>query len=233
MRHWPRSPRQCEGIRRRQDFPMGPRVRVPQKTACGLRRFGSNGSEGGREKITVYFPNRLGIITESVPNLRQARSRDFAGPKITASPALDRDVQHRWNQGAAGAIAQVKLERLRDLLVPVLENPSKAGEAHWTGVKVHGWLKEAARARSGLQHNSSRTGIRLRTVRYLHELGYSLRVRRPWPERQNEEERNAFLEQLRTWQADPAIELWFADECGVEGAAAAAEHNLGRDSCDT
>jgi hypothetical protein len=36
----------------------------------------------------------------------------------------------------------VKLERLRDLLVPVLENPSQAGEVHWTGVKVHGWLKE-------------------------------------------------------------------------------------------
>ena len=55
------------------------------------------------------------------------------------------------------------------------------------------------------------------TVRYLHELGYNLRVPRPWPERQKEEERNAFLVQLRTWQADPTIELWFADECGVEG----------------
>ena len=55
------------------------------------------------------------------------------------------------------------------------------------------------------------------TVRYLHELRYNLRVPRPWPERQNEEERNAFLDQLRTWQADPAVELWFADECGVEG----------------
>jgi sigma-54 interacting transcriptional regulator len=36
-------------------------------------------------------------------------------------------------------------------------------------------------------------------------------------ERQNEEKRGAFLEQVRTWQADPAVELWFADECGVEG----------------
>ena len=55
------------------------------------------------------------------------------------------------------------------------------------------------------------------TVRYLHELGYNLRVPRPWPERQNEEQRNIFLDQLRTWQADPTLELWFADECGVEG----------------
>ena len=55
------------------------------------------------------------------------------------------------------------------------------------------------------------------TVRYLHELGYNLRVPRPWPERQNEEQRNAFLDQLRRWQADAGLELWFADECGVEG----------------
>ena len=102
---------------------------------------------------------------------------------------------------------KVKLERLRDLLVPVLENPSQAGEVHWTGVKVHGWLREQLELEVGYST----------TVRYLHDLGYNLRVPRPWPERQNEEERSAFLEQLRIWQADPTIELWFADECGVAG----------------
>ena len=51
----------------------------------------------------------------------------------------------------------------------------------------------------------------------MRELGYNLRVPRPWPERQNEEQRHAFLDQLRLWQADPNLELWFADECGVEG----------------
>ena len=107
----------------------------------------------------------------------------------------------------AGRGRRVKIERVRDLLVPVLENPRQAGELHWTGVKIHGFLKEQL----GLEVGYSTT------VRYLHELGYNLRVPRPWPERQNEEERNAFLDQLRLWQADAAVELWFADECGVEG----------------
>jgi hypothetical protein len=49
------------------------------------------------------------------------------------------------------------------------------------------------------------------TARYLHQLGYNLRVLRPWPERQNEEQRNAFLDQPCTWQANPTVELWFAD----------------------
>ena len=42
----------------------------------------------------------------------------------------------------AGRGRRVKLECLRDLLVPVLENPRQAGELHWTGVKLHGYLKE-------------------------------------------------------------------------------------------
>ena len=40
---------------------------------------------------------------------------------------------------------------------------------------------------------------------------------RRWAERQNGEQRNAFLEQVRRWQANAGLELWFADECGVEG----------------
>ena len=50
----------------------------------------------------------------------------------------------------------------------------------------------------------------------IHELGYNLRVPRPG-RTQNEEQRRTFLDQLRTWQAEAGLELWFADECGVEG----------------
>lgn len=106
-----------------------------------------------------------------------------------------------------GRQRKVKLERVRDLLVPVLENPVQAGQVHWTGVKVHGYLKEQL-----CLDLSYRTAIR-----WLHELNFHLRVPRPWPERQNESERAAFLEQLRTWATDPSVKLWFSDECGVEG----------------
>ena len=106
-----------------------------------------------------------------------------------------------------GRPRKVKLERLRDLLVPVLENPSEAGQVHWTGVKLHGFLQEQLQMQLGYST----------TVRWLHELNYHLRVPQPWPERQNEEERKAFLEELRLLCAEPSVELWFSDECGVEG----------------
>jgi len=106
-----------------------------------------------------------------------------------------------------GRQRKVKLERVRDLLLPVLENPAQAGQVHWTGVKLHGYLKEQLCLDLGYRT----------AVRWLHELNYHLRVPRPWPERQNEPERQAFRQRLRTLAADPTVQLWFSDECGVEG----------------
>jgi transposase len=106
-----------------------------------------------------------------------------------------------------GRPRKVKLERVRDLLVPVLQNPAQAGVVHWTGVKLHGYLKEKLCVDLGYRT----------TIRWLHELNFHLRFPRPWPERQNESERQAFLERLRGWSADPTVKLWFSDECGVEG----------------
>ena len=106
-----------------------------------------------------------------------------------------------------GRPRKVKLERVRDLLVPVLENPATAGQVHWTGVKIHGYLKEQL---------SLELGYRT-AVRWLHELNFHLRVPQPWPERQNQEERKKFQEELRALCADPQVELWFGDESGFEG----------------
>jgi len=78
---------------------------------------------------------------------------------------------------------------------------------HWTGVKLHGYLKAQLQVELGYST----------TVRWLHELNFHLRVPQPWPERQNEAERKAFLEELQGLCADPNVELWFSDECGVEG----------------
>lgn len=102
---------------------------------------------------------------------------------------------------------KLKRERVRDLLLPVLENPAQAGVIHWTWVKLHGSLKEQLCMDLGYRT----------AVRWLHELDYHLRVPHPWPERQNEQQRQAFLEQLRTWTAESGVKLWFCDECGVEG----------------
>jgi transposase len=107
----------------------------------------------------------------------------------------------------SGRPRKIKLQRLRDLLVPVLEDPSQAGQLHWTGVKVHGWLKEQLCLELGYRT----------VIRYLHELDYNLRVPQRWPERQQESERAAFLEELAQLRTQEDVEFWYSDECGVEG----------------
>lgn len=107
----------------------------------------------------------------------------------------------------SGRPRRVKLQRIKDLLVPVLEDPKLAEQVHWTGVKLHGWLKETLQVELGYST----------LIRYLHELDYNLRVPQRWPERQNQEQRAAFLEELHALREQPNVEIWYGDECGVEG----------------
>lgn len=106
-----------------------------------------------------------------------------------------------------GRPRKVKLERVQDLLLPVLADPAKAGQVHWTGVKLHGYLKEQLAIELGYRT----------TIRWLHELDFHLRVPQPWPERQNQEQRQQFRHELERLATDPQVELWFSDESGIEG----------------
>ncbi len=107
----------------------------------------------------------------------------------------------------SGRPRKVKLQKVDDLLRPVLEDPSLAGQTHWTGVKLHGYLREAV----GVDISYSTT------LRYLHGLNDVLRVPRRFPLEADETLRQTFLQDLASLRADPQVEIWFADECGVEG----------------
>jgi transposase len=173
-------------------------------------------------------PEELRVAMEAAPNKRSyirlnairslllGISRATVAQQFCRTERLVRLWIEMFNRGGIDALItrarpgrprKVKLERVRDLLVPVLENPATAGQVHWTGVKIHGYLKEQL---------SLELGYRT-AVRWLHELNFHLRVPQPWPERQNEEERRKFQEELRALCANPQVELWFGDESGFEG----------------
>jgi len=105
--------------------------------------------------------------------------------------------------GAPRKITPEQTEKYRELIV----HPEQAGQAHWTGRKFHGWLSEQ------FDHE-----IGYRTVvRWLHEQDFRLKVPQPWPDRQDEERRQAFLQTLGVLLRDPDVDLWYLDEVGVEG----------------
>lgn len=125
---------------------------------------------------------------------------------------------HRFNEsGVDGLVSKprcgrprkVSVRRAGDLLVPVLEDPSLAGQEHWTARKLHGYLREEHGAELGYTT----------VLRYLREIGYTLKFPRPWATGPGKDEgaREAFAAKLSELKGDASARLWFSDETGVEG----------------
>jgi len=122
---------------------------------------------------------------------------------------------HDFNEsGIDGLIEKSRSGRPRRIpshldshLAEIIEKPDQVGVTHWTGVKFHGYLREQLDLEVGYRT----------VIRWLQGNHFRLKVPQPWSDRQDEIARNAFQNQLKTWLADEQIDLWYLDECGVEG----------------
>lgn len=92
-------------------------------------------------------------------------------------------------------------------LKELVNQPGTVDITHWTGKKFHGYLTDSLDLEVGYRT----------VIRWLHENDFRLKVPRPWPDRQDEEQRKLFQTKLQQWLKDDNIELWYLDECGVEG----------------
>lgn len=115
---------------------------------------------------------------------------------------IDGLIDHQ-RSGRPPAIPPAKAHQYSELI----RHPQKVGVTHWTGKKFHGFLR-----------NELNVEVGYRTViRWLHDHNFRLKVPQPWPDRQDEALRKAFIDRLQTWLADEQVELWYADETGIEG----------------
>lgn len=126
----------------------------------------------------------------------------------------------RFNeQGIDGLIYRPKSGRPRKLsaaaieseILPVVDDPTLAGQHHWTAVKLSGWLRQ-----------EKPFDISYRTlVRYLHEHNYARRIPRPVPEPPDPEQwarkREACAVELASLLENPSARVFFGDEAGFEG----------------
>jgi transposase len=100
---------------------------------------------------------------------------------------------------------------VRDEILPLVDDPSLAGQLHWTAVKLTGWLRQ----QKGLE-------LSYRTlVRYLHEHNYARRIPRPVPEPPDRDnwlrQREDCASRLQSLLEDPSAVVFFGDEAGFEG----------------
>jgi len=120
-----------------------------------------------------------------------------------------------FNQsGIDGLIAKKRTGRSRKItpektsdLIHVFESPEQAERTFWTVRAFHGYIQKEFQIDCSYQT----------VLRFVHEQNFALKVPQPWPNRQDENQRQAFREQLKTLSALPDVELWFSDESGFEG----------------
>ena len=92
-------------------------------------------------------------------------------------------------------------------IAALIDNPQEVDRDFWTAKAFHGYICEKYKIDC-----SYRT-----VVRFFHREGFSLKVPQPWPDRQNDEQREAFREELKELCLQPDLDIWFADESGFEG----------------
>jgi transposase len=110
-------------------------------------------------------------------------------------------------KGYAGRPRKIDVEKFKAKYVPLVLEPARAKESHWTALKFHGYLEGKCRERLGYST----------LLRYLEENDIALRYPRRWPERQDKGKRKKFLNKLRGLEANRKSSIWFCDEAGFEG----------------
>lgn len=98
-------------------------------------------------------------------------------------------------------------EKQAEELERLIENPEGANRDFWTARVFHGYIREHYKVECSYKT----------VVRFFHERGFALKVPQPWPDRQDEKQRQAFRERLGGWLADEDTDVWFCDESGFEG----------------
>ena len=143
----------------------------------------------------------------------------FSHEQVSALYSVSRRTLSRWvtwfNEcGIDGLIDRPRSGRPRKISPEkghgyreLIQHPDKANEIHWSAKKFHGYVTKQLEDDVGYRT----------LLRWLHEEGFRLKVPRPWPDRQDEEKRRAFVEQLKTYLKDPEVDIWYLDETGIEG----------------
>jgi transposase len=116
--------------------------------------------------------------------------------------------------GVDGLIVRKRSGRRRKIagdrakeLVEIIDEPKKAGREFWTARAFHGYISERYQIECSYET----------VVRFFHREGFALKVPRPWPDRQDEEQRRAFRKEVAKLYEQGDTEVWFADESGFEG----------------
>lgn len=92
-------------------------------------------------------------------------------------------------------------------LADLIDQPQQAGRTFWTAKAFHGYIGNAYQVECSYET----------VVRFFHKKGFALKTPQPWPDKQDEQLREKFLQELKKLFSQQDVDIWFADESGFEG----------------
>lgn len=159
--------------------------------------------------------NDVSLRCTSIQMLTVGISRE----QVCAALLVDDRSLQRWigafnQQGVDGLLTDHRSGRPRKIqegqvneFVELIEQPEQADRDFWTARAFHGYICEH------YQVDCSYETI----VRFFHEQNFALKVPQPWPDRQDEEQRQSFRKELKALCQQPDVDIWYSDESGFEG----------------
>lgn len=134
--------------------------------------------------------------------------------------ALQKWIKLFNNKGIDGLIAikrkgcprKIQPENIESILDD-LDHPENNDRTFWTARAFHGFIQDEYKIECSYPT----------VVRFLHEQNYALKVPQPWPGKQDEAQRKAFLEELKILHEQEDTDIWFCDESGFEGECRARQ----------
>ena len=147
--------------------------------------------------------------------------RGYSRATICEMMKIGVSTMRRWilafnSRGIDGLVSRPRTGRPRKIsqsefdsrYLPLVESPSAHGFDFMTAVRLHGHLTET------LQLELSYSSV----VRYLHRSGFCLKVPGKVHPDRDDEARKVFVTEMEVLLSNPTeYQLWFSDECGVDG----------------
>lgn len=185
----------------------------------------------GKQEILPNYENcteaELETVMNALPDQKQFKRlfallmifRGMPPRDVAAGCFVDRQTLRNWikrfnAEGIDGLLDRPRAGRPRkippeldDRLQSVLSDPGSVGRTHWTARKFHGYLREELALE-----------VCYSTVaKWLHDQGFRLKVPRSWPVEQDEDQHRVYLQELQQLLLDETVDVWYLDECGVDG----------------
>ena len=151
----------------------------------------------------------------AIQMLLAGASRELVRDALLVSNRALRKWINRFNQaGVDGLIVKKRPGRMSIItdqqapeLAQLIDKPEKAKRDFWTAKAFHGYIGDAYQIQCSYET----------VVRFFHKQGFALKTPQPWPDKQDEQLREAFLVELQQLFEQPDVDIWFADESGFEG----------------